>query len=105
MTTPADDIEDTDPGLARERTELAWGRTAISFAALGGAILKSRPYAGIPVLVLSALIWELGRLARTSGVGRSRPWPLLLIAVAITCVAIAALAITLVGPEPSGLKP
>lgn len=105
MTTPADDIEDTDPGLARERTELAWDRTAISFAALGGAILKSRPYAGIPILVLSALIWELGRLARSRGAGRSRPRHLLLIAMAITGVSIAALAITLLGPEPGGLRP
>jgi uncharacterized membrane protein YidH (DUF202 family) len=101
--TPADDIEDTDPGLARERTELAWDRTAISFAALGGAILKSRPYAGIPILVLSALIWELGRLARSRGAGRSRH--LLLIAMAITGVSIAALAIALLGPEPGGLRP
>jgi uncharacterized membrane protein YidH (DUF202 family) len=101
----AEDIEDTDPGLARERTELAWDRTAISFAALGGAILKSRPYAGIPILVLSALIWELGRLARATGGGRSRPWHLLLITVAITGVSIAALAITLLAPEPGGLRP
>ena len=105
MTPADDDIEDTDPGLARERTELAWDRTAISFAALGGAILKTRPYAGIPILVLSALIWELGRLARGEGAGRSRPWHLLLIAVAITGVSIAALAITLLGPEPAGLRP
>lgn len=105
MTAPADDIEDTDPGLARERTELAWDRTAISFAALGGAILKSRPYAGIPILILSALIWELGRLARAPGTERSRPWHLLLITVAITGVSIAALAITLLGPEPAGLRP
>jgi uncharacterized membrane protein YidH (DUF202 family) len=103
--TPADDIEDTDPGLARERTELAWDRTAISFAALGGAILRSRPYAGIPVLVLSVLIWELGRLARGPGAGHSRARHLLLITVAITAVSIAALAITLLGPEPSGLRP
>ena len=102
---PADDIEDTQPGLARERTELAWGRTALSFAALGAALLRSRPYAGIPVLVLSALIWELGRVAGRPGPGRARPWALLLITVAITCVSIAALAITLLGPEPTGLKP
>jgi uncharacterized membrane protein YidH (DUF202 family) len=102
---PAEDIEDTDPGLAQERTELAWDRTAISFAALGGAILRSRPYAGIPILVLSVLIWELGRLARSGGTGRSRPWHLLLIAVAVTGVSIAALAITLLGPESSGIRP
>jgi uncharacterized membrane protein YidH (DUF202 family) len=40
---PADDIEYAGPGLARERTELAWTRTAIAFAALGAAILRYRP--------------------------------------------------------------
>jgi len=103
--TPADDIEDSDPGLARQRTELSWTRTAISFAALGSAILKSRPWAGIPILVLSALIWKLGQLAGASGTGRSRSQHLLLIAVAVTGVSIVALAIALLGPEPSGLRP
>ena len=102
---PAEDIEDTDPGMARERTELAWDRTAISFAALGGAILKSRPYAGIPILVVSALIWELGRLARPPGARRSRPWHLLVITVAITGVSVVALAVSLLGPESGGLRP
>ena len=102
---PADDIEDADPGLARARTELAWDRTAISFAALGGAILKSRPYAGIPILVVAALIWELGRLARPSGAAPSRPWHLLAITVAVTGVSIAALVISLLGPASGGLRP
>jgi uncharacterized membrane protein YidH (DUF202 family) len=102
---PAEDIEDTDPGMARERTELAWDRTAISFAALGGAILRSRPYAGIAILVVSALIWELGRLARPPGVRRSRPWHLLVITVAVTGVSVVALAISLLGPESGGLRP
>lgn len=99
---PAEDIEDTDPGAYRAGLG---HRTAISFAALGGAILKSRPYAGIPILVVSALIWELGRLARPPGVRRSRPWHLLVITVAITGVSVAALAISLLGPEPGGLRP
>ena len=106
--TPADDIEDdiedADPGLARERTEFAWTRTAISFAALGGVVLKSRPYAGISILVLSALIWQLGQVARAPGAGRARPRQLLLIAIAVTAVSIIALAIALLGPEPSGLR-
>jgi uncharacterized membrane protein YidH (DUF202 family) len=99
----ADDIEDTDPGLARERTDLAWTRTAISFAALGGIIIKDHPYAGLPILVLSALIWELGRLARAPRAGSARS-RLLLIAVAVTGVSLVALVITLLGPEPSGFR-
>jgi uncharacterized membrane protein YidH (DUF202 family) len=101
---PADDLEDIDPGLARERTALSWTRTAISFGALGAVILKSRPYAGIPILLLSALIWQLGQLARASDPGRSRSRRLLLIAVAITGVSIVALVIALLGPEPHGLQ-
>jgi uncharacterized membrane protein YidH (DUF202 family) len=98
LTAPADDIEDADPGLARARTALSWTRTAISFAALGAAILKSRPYAGIPILILSGLIWGMGQLVRAPGTARSRR--LLLIAVAITGVSIVALAIALLSPEP-----
>jgi len=58
MSLPSgtDDIEDVDPGLAAARTELAWTRTAISFAAVGGALLRNHPVVGIPVLALSLLI-------------------------------------------------
>ncbi len=91
--TPADDIEDADPGLARARTALSWTRTAISFAALGAVILKSRPYAGIPILILSGIIWELGQLTR--GPAPARSGRLLLITLAILGISIAALAIAL----------
>jgi uncharacterized membrane protein YidH (DUF202 family) len=105
LTGPPDDIEAADPGLAWERTELAWTRTAISFAAVGAAILKSRPYAGIPILILSGLIWELGQLARAPGPGWARPRRLLLTTVAITGVSVIALGIVLAGPDPTGLRP
>ena len=72
LMAPADDLEDIDPGRARERTALSWTRTTISFGALGAVILKSRPYAGIAILLLSALIWQLGQLARAAY--RSSRW-------------------------------
>lgn len=89
-----DDIEDVDPGLARERTELAWTRTTISFAALGGLILKSAPVVGIAVLIFSIAIWEMGRLPRAAGTGRSEA-RLRLITVSSTAIALTALALTL----------
>jgi uncharacterized membrane protein YidH (DUF202 family) len=52
-----------DPGLARERTSLAWTRTAISFAAVGGAVLKREVVPGLILLALAAVIYLLGRLA------------------------------------------
>ena len=80
-------MEDLDPGLARERTELAWRRTAISYAALGAALLKASPAAGVLVLAASALIWGAGRQA-----GRGR---LLLVTVAVTAVSVGALILAL----------
>jgi uncharacterized membrane protein YidH (DUF202 family) len=99
---PADDME---PGLARERTSLAWIRTAISFAALGGALLKTAPTAGVVVLGMGALIWSLGRMPGRPG----RPGPpgrpgQLLITLAVTAISLIALTVTLLGasgPLPS----
>jgi uncharacterized membrane protein YidH (DUF202 family) len=102
--TPADDMEDTDPGLARERTSLAWTRTAISFAALGGAIVKTTPPAGVLILAMSALIWGAGRMQhrrKRPGTGDGRR--LLLITLAVSVVALAALAVAL--PTGSGPLP
>ena len=92
-----------DPGLARARTSLAWLRTAIAFAAIGGVILKRDVPAGLVVLVLSAVVWTTGRLAGVPGVV-ARPRRLLLIALAVALVAMLALALSLLGPEPAGLR-
>ena len=54
---------DEDRGLARERTALAWTRTALSFGALGGVILKSHVVIGLIVLAIVPVIWQIGRLA------------------------------------------
>ncbi len=60
---PPDDIEDRDPGLARERTDLAWTRTSISFAALGAAMLHTSAVAGMLVLGAAVAVWVLGQLS------------------------------------------
>ncbi len=45
--TCPEDMEDIDPGLARERTVLAWSRTGLSFLALGGILVRVDPLAGL----------------------------------------------------------
>jgi uncharacterized membrane protein YidH (DUF202 family) len=104
-----DDIDFADPGLARERTRLAWTRSAISFAAIGVAILKARPLIGAPLLGLSVVVWAIGRMPRSLGpqsgnveaVARRR---VLVVTVAIIVVALAALVIALLGHSSHGLK-
>ena len=77
-----------DPGLARERTSLAWTRTAISFAAVGGVVLKHKVVPGLIVLALSPAIYLLGRLAYT------RPEKHKLVAATIVAVALVALVVS-----------
>ncbi len=78
-----------DPGLARERTSLAWTRTAISFAAVAGVVLKREVVPGLILLALAPAVWLLGRLAY------SRPGKLKLITVTIVAVALVALGVGL----------
>ena len=101
---PADDIGYADPGLARERTELAWTRTAVGFAALGAAILRYRPLIGLPVLVLSAAVWRLGRLPGPSRAGPTRDRRPLLITVTTVGVSLVALALSFLGPGIGPLR-
>jgi uncharacterized membrane protein YidH (DUF202 family) len=93
-----------DPGLARARTSLAWTRTALAFAAIGGIILRREVVAGFVVLALSALVWAVGRAARAPGQVRARPGRLLVIALAVTGVSAVALALALFGPQTDGLR-
>ncbi len=68
---------DRDSGAARVRTELAWTRTAVSFAALGAAILRTGTaagtVAGLLVMAAGAAVCGLGYLsARPSPTGHGR---------------------------------
>ncbi|MDR2986038.1 MAG: DUF202 domain-containing protein [Nocardiopsaceae bacterium] len=101
---PADD-DDSHPGLASERTDLAWTRSSIAFLALGAAILKIRPVVGIPVMALGALIWLGGYVSprRSRAILASRRT--LLVTIAVTSLAVVAVVLTLVGPPSRGLRP
>jgi uncharacterized membrane protein YidH (DUF202 family) len=89
MTTSQPDDEDGDPGLARARTSLAWTRTALSFAALGGVVLKKDLVPGLLILATAPVIWQLGRLARHHP-GRLRLVTGTIVAVALVALAVAA---------------
>ena len=100
---PPPDIEETDPGAARARTELAWTRSVISFAALGAVIVKFRPALGVPIIAFSMVVWFVGRLPRdASGTAARR---VLLVAAAVTALALTALVCTLLGQDSPGLRP
>jgi uncharacterized membrane protein YidH (DUF202 family) len=100
-----DDLEDLDPGLAAERTTLAWARTAIAFAAVGAAMLRKEPVAGLIVLAMTPLIWTLGRFVRQPA---ERPEQLsrrlLLVTVIVVVVSLLAVGVALLGHGPDSLR-
>jgi uncharacterized membrane protein YidH (DUF202 family) len=111
-----DDPEERDPGLARERTSLAWTRTAISFAAVGGAVLKANVITGLIILAITPVIWQLGRVTRGSAPGTGLPAAslsapgqptvgatrLFLIAVSVAAVALLCLIVAILGNGAPG---
>jgi uncharacterized membrane protein YidH (DUF202 family) len=104
MPPQGDDPEDADPGLARERTRMAWQRTAIAFAALGVAVLRRAPPLGLPVLAVTPLIWAQGRLAGSWPRNMPRSRQLLLVTVIVVLVSVLALGIAIFGAGPASLR-
>lgn len=90
-----DEPEDRQPGLARERTDLAWTRTAIAFAATGAAILKNHVVPGIIVLGLGLVTWGVRRLLPARADDESSPRRLLLVTIAVLVVAAVSLGVSL----------
>lgn len=91
-----EDPEDLAPGTAAERTRLAWERTAIAFGAVGLAMLRGEPAAGLIVLAVTPVIWGLGGYV---GAGRpgARARRLMLVTAAVTGVAVLAAVAALIG--------
>jgi uncharacterized membrane protein YidH (DUF202 family) len=90
MTTSPPGRDDADPGLARIRTSLAWTRTALAFAAVGGVALKKDVIAGLLIIATAPVIWRLGRLAH------HLPGRLRLVTAAIVAVSLVSLAVALI---------
>ena len=92
-----EDPEDLAPGTAAERTRLAWERTAIAFGAVGLAMLRGEPVAGLLVLVVTPLVWALGRYVSSTAPPQARSRRLLLVSVAVTGVAALAVVAAFIG--------
>lgn len=101
--TPAD-VEELDPAYFRERTELAWVRTSLSFAGLGVATLRTVPVAGVLMLVIAAAVWLIGHFSPPYGPtsGRVRGIRLRLVTGAIVAVSLVALVTALLGGAGGG---
>lgn len=87
------DLDEPGVGDPANRTRLAWTRTAIAFAAIGAAMLKASPIAGVVVIALSLPIWAAAHRVRHSTDAVSPSSGLALVAITVVLVAIAALGV------------
>lgn len=107
------DADSIDPGLASERTDLAWNRSGLAMAGCGLAVLKgmtvgdaipARIGIGSLILVLGGVVWILGvwqaHHRRAPGLARrpARPSELLPVAVGTAAVGTAAFVLGLFFP-------
>jgi len=104
--TAASDTEEGDAGLALERTSLSWTRTGISFAALGGVMLKDNVITGLLILAVVPVIWRIGRPPRSgsppSGLPTVGGTRIRVITASVVGVALLSLLIAVLGPSVPG---
>jgi uncharacterized membrane protein YidH (DUF202 family) len=92
------------PGLARERTGLAWQRSAFGFVTLAGVVLSVAAHREAPGLVVvsaalalvAGAIWRQGRRAYERPSVKPQQPALALVAVATALAAVVAIALVLV---------
>ncbi len=97
------DDPDEGGGEPADRTRLAWTRTAIAFAAIGGAMLRSSPAGGAIVVALSVPVWAAVRGTGRAGGGAS-PAGLRLVMATVVLVAAVAFIIALTGHQPGSIE-
>jgi uncharacterized membrane protein YidH (DUF202 family) len=105
------DADSRDPGLAAERTDLAWSRSGLSLLACGAAVLRGLAdtpltggdvAAGACILALGAATWALGSWhvarSRARGHRRTTPSDLLPISLGVAAVGLAAFVVGVLAP-------
>jgi uncharacterized membrane protein YidH (DUF202 family) len=104
--TAASETEEGDVGQALERTSLSWTRTALSFAVLGGVVLRQNVITGLIILAVVPLIWRLGRLSVSGSLPSQLPSVggrrIRVITVSIVGVALLSLLVAVLGPSVPG---
>jgi uncharacterized membrane protein YidH (DUF202 family) len=92
------------PGVARERTGLAWERSALGFAGLAALVLSVAAHREAPALIVlsiallavAAAVWRQGKHAYAEPEVQSQPRAIALLAAATTLAALAAAIVVLV---------
>jgi len=106
------DPDSRDPGLAAERTDLAWNRSGLSLLACGAVVMRGlarpplvtgRVAVGITILALGAFTAALGswrlRRARRGGARAATARDLRPIAFGVTVVGVAAFVVAALFPS------
>jgi uncharacterized membrane protein YidH (DUF202 family) len=106
MPSAAESQPPRDPGLASERTALAWQRMALSFTSIAAVTLAAAAHRDVPWLVapsavlfaVAAAVWRYARRRiGDRGLSTARR-PVALLAIATAAAAAAAAALSLVRP-------
>src|SRR4051794_23051693 len=95
-----------DPGLAPERTALAWQRMALGFTSMAAVNLAAAAHRGDPWLLapsvalfaVAAAVWRYARRRTADRALRTARRPVALLAYATAAAAVAAAALSLIRP-------